>query len=444
LKLVPAACDAAHRDPANCCALHGGPRCAHFDATHRPEDLTLMSVFDLPKQTPVYSTEEAVMRDVTRALGGELRLNPIWSYIRRPVSVHNQGGCSMSDAEDSVTDPSGAVRHYPGLFVFDAAAFPRSVGVNPSATILAVAERNVEAFIRKTLGKADWQPACATVASEWAQKRTAILRPEALRVLSNSPPPKAEPIGIEFTEEMIGFVAAPAADATLPGTLPSPGQADRPAYEDAENQGRMNDPEVARMALKLRVFAPDLKAFLEDPTHTLGIEGTVELHGTYGELDQHPLQGTLQLFSRGPDPHLRTMRYELHVGKGSPLVERIIGTKLVSNDPGPDVWPDTSRLYVDLLAGAGMRVGLGVLHLSLEGFLFQQLPSTRVTGTTDEAQMAWAIASFGSCFFGNIQKAYMPEATQIGTLVKEALSLGSPHLGRSNVPFRGVPYRRPH
>jgi hypothetical protein len=67
-----------------------------------------------------------------------------------------------------------------------------------------------------------------------------------------------------------------------------------------------------------------------------------------------------------------------------------------------------------------------------------------VTGTTDEAQMAWAIASFGSCFFGNIQKAYMPEATQIGTLVKEALSLGSPHLGRSNVPFRGVPYRRPH
>ena len=46
---------------------------------------------------------------------------------------------------------------YPGLYVLDGGALPAATGVNPSHTIAAVAERNVEAAIRKLTGDAIWR-----------------------------------------------------------------------------------------------------------------------------------------------------------------------------------------------------------------------------------------------------------------------------------------------
>ena len=47
------------------------------------------------------------------------------------------------DPETSVVNAVGAVHDVPGLYVMDASTFPTSSGMNPTATIMAVAARSV-------------------------------------------------------------------------------------------------------------------------------------------------------------------------------------------------------------------------------------------------------------------------------------------------------------
>ena len=58
------------------------------------------------------------------------------------VTAHILGGCAMGeDPGDAVIDSDHQVFGYPGLYVVDGAALPVNVGVNPSLTITALAER---------------------------------------------------------------------------------------------------------------------------------------------------------------------------------------------------------------------------------------------------------------------------------------------------------------
>jgi cholesterol oxidase len=61
------------------------------------------------------------------------------------------------DREQGVIDEYGEVHGYQGLYVVDGAAVPSATGVNPSASILAMAERNVERAIRRILGDELWE-----------------------------------------------------------------------------------------------------------------------------------------------------------------------------------------------------------------------------------------------------------------------------------------------
>jgi cholesterol oxidase len=61
------------------------------------------------------------------------------------ITVHPLGGCPMSDEPDAgVTDDLGRVHGYDGLYVLDGSIVPTALGVNPSKTIAALAERGVE------------------------------------------------------------------------------------------------------------------------------------------------------------------------------------------------------------------------------------------------------------------------------------------------------------
>jgi choline dehydrogenase-like flavoprotein len=65
-------------------------------------------------------------------------------------SAHPLGGCRMAESADlGVVDASGAVFGYEGLYCFGSSIIPTSLGVNPSLTIAAVAERNAEALVAK-------------------------------------------------------------------------------------------------------------------------------------------------------------------------------------------------------------------------------------------------------------------------------------------------------
>jgi cholesterol oxidase len=64
------------------------------------------------------------------------------------ITVHPLGGCPMSDdPATGVVDEWGAVHGYDGLYVLDGSIVPTAIGVNPSKTIAALAERGVERLL---------------------------------------------------------------------------------------------------------------------------------------------------------------------------------------------------------------------------------------------------------------------------------------------------------
>ncbi|MDX8032385.1 GMC family oxidoreductase [Lentzea sp. BCCO 10_0856] len=74
-----------------------------------------------------------------------------------PLTAHFIGGCAIAATEDDgVIDPYHRVFNYPGLSVVDGAAISANLGVNPSLTITAQAERAFSLWPNK--GEQDQRP----------------------------------------------------------------------------------------------------------------------------------------------------------------------------------------------------------------------------------------------------------------------------------------------
>ncbi|WP_333620043.1 GMC family oxidoreductase [Dietzia sp.] len=74
-----------------------------------------------------------------------------------PLTAHFLGGCAISDSKDSgVIDPYHRVWNYPSLHVVDGAAISANLGVNPSLSITAQAERAMSLWPNK--GETDTRP----------------------------------------------------------------------------------------------------------------------------------------------------------------------------------------------------------------------------------------------------------------------------------------------
>jgi cholesterol oxidase len=64
------------------------------------------------------------------------------SLLNIPISAHMLGGCVMGkDADSGVIDTRHRVFGYDNMYVTDASAIPANLGINPSLTITAMAER---------------------------------------------------------------------------------------------------------------------------------------------------------------------------------------------------------------------------------------------------------------------------------------------------------------
>ncbi len=130
-----------------------------------PLTYSLEIKWDRNSNQPLYDVEERFSKELAMKMGGEAAFNPFWQLLHLPVSVHNLGGCPLGDSEaQGVAGRDGEVFNYPGLFVLDGAAIPVAIGANPSHTIAAVAERNVEAAIRKYSADHNWTAPEATFA----------------------------------------------------------------------------------------------------------------------------------------------------------------------------------------------------------------------------------------------------------------------------------------
>ncbi|MBI3373149.1 MAG: GMC family oxidoreductase [Betaproteobacteria bacterium] len=82
---------------------------------------------------------------LSHATGGLPVVPPTWSLLQDLVTPHPLGGCNMGSSRDTgVVNHAGEVFGYKNLYVCDGAVVPRAVGVNPSRTIGAIAERTAQ------------------------------------------------------------------------------------------------------------------------------------------------------------------------------------------------------------------------------------------------------------------------------------------------------------
>jgi cholesterol oxidase len=107
---------------------------AHLDWTRRlvPGDRTYEVIEGI----------RAACRLIAEAGGGELLHEEEWTDRRRMLGVHPLGGCRMARGRAAgVVDARGQVFGHPGLYVIDGSILPGAIGVNPSLTIAALAEK---------------------------------------------------------------------------------------------------------------------------------------------------------------------------------------------------------------------------------------------------------------------------------------------------------------
>jgi cholesterol oxidase len=103
----------------------------------------LYSVIRNGRRAPAYiPAANAAARAFAQASGGQ-PLNVLFESVGNlSITAHILGGCHMGRAAaEGVIDASHQVFGYPGLYVVDGSAVSANVGVNPSLTITALAER---------------------------------------------------------------------------------------------------------------------------------------------------------------------------------------------------------------------------------------------------------------------------------------------------------------
>jgi cholesterol oxidase len=94
------------------------------------------------RSRPVFDATLRMHEKLSKATGGVPVVLPTWSIAHDLITPHPLGGCKLGNtAADGVVNHEGEVFGYRNLYVADAAIIPRALGVNPSRTIGALAER---------------------------------------------------------------------------------------------------------------------------------------------------------------------------------------------------------------------------------------------------------------------------------------------------------------
>ncbi len=118
--------------------------------------LTSRQGHGIPNPTWIPVANQAV-RKMAEIVGGKPG-GSIGEPFNRPLTAHFIGGCTIGESpETGVIDPYQRMYGHPGLHVVDGSAISANLGVNPSLTITAQAERAMAFWPNK--GEADARPA---------------------------------------------------------------------------------------------------------------------------------------------------------------------------------------------------------------------------------------------------------------------------------------------
>ena len=194
---------------------------------------------------------------------------------------------------------------------------------------------------------------------------------------------------LEFTEEMKGFV-------TLDEGDPQRG------YDQGRRDG-------TGLMFHLTIRTEDVDTFVAQAEHEAAAAGYVDCDAFGG---QRPVErGVFNLFV-GDRPDHRKMLYRLFFtdSVGHPLT--LSGFKDVRDDPGFDVWRDTSTLFTTIYGGhvqpadeASARVvAAGIITIHIPDFA-KQLTTFRVSGPGAGA-IPGGLEKFGRLFLGQLWAVY--------------------------------------
>ncbi|MCT9868930.1 GMC oxidoreductase [Paenarthrobacter aurescens] len=380
----------------------------------------------------VRETMEAISKD----LDGDFIDNPLW-WAKRVITVHPIGGApSGRHPGEAVCDSYGEVFGYPGLFVVDGAAMPGPVGANPSLTIAAFAERTCAHIIGNAdkAGHRGIRPEDAD-GSGGPSEKVAVEREAAGAVVDvgASAPRALAPDatkGKSAPEEQPASAVSEAPQARSrglgrPGTPGMPGAPDQettsvrfteqmhgwfsPGITDPEKGRSLGRDRSRKIMFELTITAEDIDAFATDPNHQAKAEGYVLADYFGGRMPVE--RGWFNLFVEDTSDDgapARRMLYRLWLRDPGGTPFTFTGHKLIHNEAGFDLWPDTTTLYATILRGhvppdAGPRdagaahegvVGAGILYIRPVDFA-KQLTTFRAEGPSPAAGLVTFAKLFG-------------------------------------------------
>ncbi len=325
---------------------------------------------------PIFRKVDQALRSATVALKGTYIPNVLWNkfFHYDLVTVHPLGGCCMGeDAASGVTDHTGQVfrgdtgaETYPGLYVMDGSIVPLPLGTNPLLTISALSERACRLIARsldRSISYSDDTPAEA--------------------------PGRPWPLGVQFTETMKGYFCRGEKDDYLAG------------YTRGCEQRSV-------CLFTLTIQTGDIDAFLADPAHQGTMAGTV----IAPVLSERPLmvsQGIFNLFVADPaDPGMLKMNYSMRLHSKEGRVYYFSGYKAVRDDRGFDLWKDTTELFVTLYEGEDATapvIGKGLLKIAPQDFAIQ-MTTMKAVNAANKLEGLQALKKFGGFFSSQVLETY--------------------------------------
>ena len=211
-----------------------------------------------------------------------------------------------------------------------------------------------------------------------------------LRAPTPAIPADPTPTSIEFREQMKGHIGMGQSEPLL-------------GHKVGVDQG-------TPMVFELTIRIDDVERFVTEPDHDATVAGVVHCSALGGD---RPISGgRFNLFIDQAHPSYKRMLYRLYFTDGDGRMLTASGRKEVVDDPGFDLWSDTSTLYTRILTGhvdqaqeaAAEIVAAGIVRIHLVDFM-HQLTTFRAYGGSLSDRAA-AMGRFGTLFLGKLWDVY--------------------------------------
>jgi predicted patatin/cPLA2 family phospholipase len=205
---------------------------------------------------------------------------------------------------------------------------------------------------------------------------------------------------VRFTEEMKGFISF--------GEL---------NYDKGFRDGKENGTAIS---FKLTINADDVNRFVTQPNHaTNDVKGYIKCEALGGKLPVE--EGSFNLFIDDRDSAIKWMLYRLFFRDGGGRPRTLSGFKYVKDDPGMDLWHDTTTLFTRILDGHVPAAEEGALEkdpeqlkkkvlasgiITIHFFDFLQQLTTFRTEGPNLSDRASGLARFGRLFMGKLWDVY--------------------------------------